>query len=206
MRDQFPVTTPLEPTMTPRQRPPGWTDIFLPAEERRLILREMGQLWGLHTFIETGTNLGDTPMFLKDDFTSLYTIELDQSLYLRARALLEPYSQILCAFGDSSEVLPKILRAINEPALVWLDGHHSGPGTARGVVDSPIRDELRILFEDGRPHVILVDDARCFTEGAEHDLEPHYADYPSISWVHELAEKNGYAFLLEDDIMFLTPQ
>src|SRR5260221_8808995 len=109
--------------------------------------------------------------------------------------------QVHCWWGDTTDVLPLVLQSIYQPALVWLDSHFSGQGTARGTISTPIREELRILFEDGRPHVILVDDARCFGGGAEHDLYEHYADYPSLKWVEDYATRNGYRFELEDDIM-----
>ena len=144
-------------------------------------------------------------MALLEDFRELHTIELDELAFHRAVGLFRPFPQVNCWEGDSAQILPKVLQVIDAPAVVWLDGHHSGPGTARGPADSPIRDELATLFADGRPHIILVDDARCFKEGSEHDLYEHYADYPSISWVREQAEANGFGFVLEDDIMRITP-
>ncbi len=199
--------TPLEPLhpIMRSHRPEGSKEEWLPVESRRAVLRDYGQLYGLNVFIETGTHMGGTPMALKDDFKELHTIELGESMFQRARDMLRPYSQVTCWQGDSAEVLPKVLDAIDSPAVVWLDGHHSGPGTARGPVDSPIRDELRILFDDGRSHVILIDDMRCFDGGSEHGLEPHYACYPSISWLRKQAEANGYDFIVQDDIARLTP-
>lgn len=184
-------------------RPVGCTDIYLPAEVRRQILHDVGAAWGLNVFIETGTNDGGTPMFLKDDFAQLHTIELGQRAYRLAVQLFRPYPQVQCWQGDSALLLPKILKKISEPALVWLDAHWSGGSTARGAIDTPVSDELTTLLTDGRPHVILVDDARLFGGGPEHTDE--FIDYPDIEWVRQLAEEHGYDFRLEDDIMFLTP-
>lgn len=195
----------------PDRRPPGWREVYLPAEARRLVLRDIGHAYGLKAFIETGTHDGATPMFLKDDFVELHTIELGEDAYRRARRLFSPFPQVHCWHGDSSAMLPKVLAQIEQPALVWLDGHYSGGTTAHGKDSTPVRDELRILFEDGRRHVILVDDARCFEGGAEHPTATkaayeHYLAYPSLQWVEEYAGKHGYDFDLVDDIMRLTPR
>jgi hypothetical protein len=174
---------------------------FLEAPERREILRQYGEKYRLKTFVETGTSTGDTPWYLKDSFEVLFTIELHEQLYLNA---LEKFrgTRITALYGDSTVVLPKVLDSFDGPALVWLDGHHSGPGTAHGDRDTPVVQELEILFGDGRRHVILVDDARCF----EHFDYPHYADYPTCEWVEEIATAHDYDYELRDDIMRLTPR
>jgi glycosyltransferase involved in cell wall biosynthesis len=187
-------------------KPVGRDEWFLPAEERREILREFGKVWGLDVLIETGTNQGLTPLALRDSFQHIYTIELSPDLHYAAAAMLAPYPNIHCVLGDSSERLPDILSEINQSSLVWLDGHYSGPGTAYGQVSTPIRDELRILMNDSHKHVILVDDARIFEGGPEHDMYDHYASYPSLTWVEEIAAVHGYLYCLEDDIIRLTPR
>lgn len=178
---------------------------FLEADERRMVLREYGAKYNLRTFIETGTNRGDTPWFLKHNFERLYTIELSDELYEAAWKRLADAPNIMCLHGDSTERLPDALASFEGPALVWLDGHHSGPGTAHGKLDTPIVQELEALFADGRKHVILVDDARIFDGQPEHDDYPHYADYPSCEWVEEQARSHGFDYELRDDIMRLTP-
>lgn len=176
----------------------------LEPEDRREVLRQLGREYGLNIFIETGTNQGLTPLALKDSFEQLFTIELDDQLFVRATQMFTNTANVTCLHGDSTFELPKVLAEIDEPALVWLDGHYSGPGTAHGAESSPIREELEILFNDGRPHVILVDDARIFEGGPEHDLYPHYATYPSLKWVEEYAGEFGYSYDLRDDIIRLV--
>lgn len=182
----------------------------LPSEARREILRECGREFGLNVFIETGTNDGATPWFLKDDFKELHTIELDEGVAAGAAERFLEYRQVTCYQGDSVNVLTEVLEKINEPALVWLDGHFQGPGTASGEQNCPALTEIQILFDDNGSHVILVDDARCFLGGKHNPIDgtpvyDHFSTWPSLSEVQDLAEAEGYAFLVEDDIIRLTP-
>lgn len=178
---------------------------YMSAEDRREVLLTYGRMFNLQVFIETGTNTGDTPWALMHAFVDLYTIELDETLFQDANNRFVQQPNVHVIHGDSTYVLPQILAKINVPALVWLDGHHSGGATARGDLDTPVVQELEALFADTRKHVILVDDARIFKGQPEHDDEPHYHDYPSCEWVQEQAEANGYDYLLLDDIIRLTP-
>lgn len=178
-------------------------DPYLPPEQRRQILREFGQRFALRIFIETGTNDGGTPWELKDDFRSIFTIELGDKPYREAVAKFADYPHIMCMHGDSAVVLPQVLANIDEAALIWLDGHWSGGDTARGSQDTPVLDELRSIFATGRDHVVLVDDARLFDGMPLHDEQPNW---PHIDEVRKLAGENGYFFELEDDIVRLVPQ
>ncbi len=179
--------------------------LYLDAEERRVVLAEYGKRYDLKVFIETGTNDGGTPMFLKHQFELIYTIELGMRQWQEAVAKFALYPHIHALQGDSTYVLPEVLARVVEPALIWLDGHHSGGDTAHGELDTPVVQELEALFADKNRHVILVDDARIFGGGPEHDDEPHYADYPTLDWVEQTAIKNGYSYQLKDDIIRLVP-
>jgi len=201
------VPIPAQPKTTPLygRDAPGSTDIYLSAAQRREILRAYGKYYKLDYFVESGTNDGGTPWELKDDFKELWTIELAPQLWQDALLKFNAYPKVHCKFGDSGKILEEILQEVPGPALFWLDGHYSGGVTAHGDLDTPVVRELEILFADERPHVILVDDARIFEGGEEHTMYPHYGDYPSQTWVEEIAVANGFEFLLEDDIMRLTP-
>lgn len=175
----------------------------LEPEARRQLLRKIGSEHGLKYFVETGTNMALTPLALQDAFSHLVTIELSTTLAERAARLLARYPHVQCLQGDSATVLPGVLEDLHEPALFWLDGHYSGPGTAHGRESSPIRTELKLILNHHRAHVILIDDARIFAGGPEHTLYPHYAPYPSIGWVAEFAASFGYDTTLDDDILCL---
>lgn len=173
----------------------------LSAEQRREVLRDYGRRRELRVFIETGTNDGGTPWALKEDFDQLFTIELGQRQWRAAVAMFEPYAHVQCLQGDSAVVLPHVLGLVDQPALIWLDGHWSGGATAHGPKDTPVIEELRAIFATGIDHVVLVDDARLF-EGM-----PGYGehDWPHIDQVRRLAKEHGYNFKVTDDIIRLTP-
>jgi hypothetical protein len=178
----------------------------LEPEDRRQALFEAAKKYGLDILVETGTNQGLTPAALHSVFDRIFTIEIYQPLYDAAKKMLSKYPNVTCFRGDSTDVLPLILGKIDKPALFWLDGHYSGPGTGHGTESTPIREELEIIFKDGRPHVIYVDDARIFGGGPEENLYEHYETYPTLKWVEEYADENGYDYKLWTDIIRLTPR
>lgn len=134
-----------------------------PGIVKRLTLLRYLRAFGLTTFVETGTFLGETLNILKMHVKAAYSIELHKGLYERARELFRYDPQVSLRFGDSGEELRKLLAAIDEPTLFWLDAHYSGEGTALGGSASPILQELEAILQHPVPgHVILIDDARCF--------------------------------------------
>ena len=79
--------------------------------------------------------------------------------------------------------------------MFWLDAHYSSGVTARGVVDSPIAQELETIFSHpAKGHVILIDDAREFTG---------HGGYPTIEELYEfvLARKPGWRMLVYNDMI-----
>jgi len=66
--------------------------------------------------------------------------------------------------GDSSIKMHDVIKEIKTQSIFWLDGHYSGTYTAKGEVDCPIYGELDCIFLGKiKNHILLIDDARCFT-------------------------------------------
>ncbi|MBE9547029.1 MAG: hypothetical protein IMF10_06005 [Proteobacteria bacterium] len=151
--------------------------------------------FSLDTLIETGTYLGDMVDATRDTFGRIFSIELDDALYERARKKFSKFDYISIVQGDSGEVLPVILADIKQPCLFWLDGHYSGGITAKGRLETPISQELyHILAHSVEGHVILIDDARLFT-GRD--------NYPTIEEIQELVFKRhpDWIFEVKNDII-----
>jgi hypothetical protein len=137
--------------------------MFPPHTIKLRWIQYFGNACKVHTLVETGTYYGITVGAMLQRFEQIYTIELAAELSERAEKQFAGYPHVHVLPGNSAEVLPALLEVISEKCLFWLDGHYSGPGTARGSADSPIVGELSAIRKHPRnDHVILIDDARLF--------------------------------------------
>jgi hypothetical protein len=162
-----------------------WQKAGRPAPPPQFIkertIQEYRDRFGPRVLVETGTFLGDMVYANRDNFERIYSIELDERLHREAQHRFARWPHITILQGDSAEVLPRVLRELDEPALFWLDGHYSGGFTARGREDTPVRQELQqIANHRVHGHIILVDDARCFgSDPGYPTLDELRACYPS---------------------------
>jgi hypothetical protein len=130
---------------------------------------------------------------MKKSFARIISFELDHNLAVQAQQRFADDNHIQIIQGDSGKLLGDYLATINEPCLFWLDGHYSGGITAKGALETPIENELTAILShavDG--HVILIDDARCFT--GEND-------YPTLNELRNFVaeRKPNYNFSVEHD-------
>lgn len=157
-------------------------------------IRKFQQDYGLATFVETGTFMGDMVEAQRTYFRKIYSIELGKDLYNQAAERFAKYPHIKIIQGDSGVILKDLVKEINEPALFWLDGHYSAGITAKGDKNTPILEELGTILNHKDDHVILIDDARLFTgEG----------DYPTIDEISSfvLGQDPGRMVTVADDII-----
>ena len=170
-----------------------------PHEIKQRVVLEYADRFNLRSFVETGTYRGKMIFAVRNRFDRIFSIELDAGLAERARNIFTHDKHVTIVEGDSGRALPEVLEKLDAPTLFWLDGHYSGPGTARGALDTPIAQELLAITAHGNGrHVILVDDARLFTGDRGYptlqDLEPILAEAPT-SWQVDVA----------DDVIRITP-
>ena len=152
-----------------------------PQKYRHKIIKLYAQTYKISVLIETGTYLGKTIEAVKKKFEKIYSIELNGTLYNKAKEKFSKDKFITIIRGDSSKELPKILNKIDKPCLFWLDAHYSGGITSRGDLETPILLELQcILNHSNQDHIILIDDANHFTGKKE---------YPSISELKEMIKE-----------------
>jgi hypothetical protein len=155
---------------------------------------------GYNILVETGTYKGDMILAQKDFFKKIYSIELSQALFEKAKKRFRNYSYVILLRGNSGDVIANVLNELKEPAIFWLDGHYSGGITAKIEKYSPVNEELQMLINNNRlQHIILIDDARGFT--GEHG-------YPTLEEVKEMTAKSfpGYRFSVDEDIIRLVPE
>ena len=113
--------------------------------------------------IETGTYRGNMLLHVQGFFDEIYSIEIQESLFLEAQKLLRRFEHIHLVCGDSAVVLPDLVQNLGSPSLVWLDAHYSAGETGGQDEIQPILHELTCLLSSNLPHTILIDDAKDFT-------------------------------------------
>ncbi len=155
---------------------------------------------GYKVLVETGTYKGDMVLAQKAHFNKIYSIELSQVLFEKAKKRFSGQAGITLLQGNSGEVIESVLKELKEPAIFWLDGHYSGGITATIEKYSPINEELDTIIANNQlQHIILVDDARGFN--GEHG-------YPTVEELQRMVATKlpGYHFSIDEDIIRLVPE
>lgn len=167
------------------------------SEEKREIIRQYGQKYGLRTFIETGSADGNNIIALNDDFDFLITVELDVDNYHQVARNTLYLPKIRPWWGDSEIVLPYLMQIVQGPALIFLDAHWNGKVVGMAG-HTPVRTELEHALHGNANHVILIDDVHQF--GSD-------PDYPLLEWVESFVKERrpGHRFSVADDIIRITP-
>lgn len=163
------------------------------------LIRDYAKKFKTNILIETGTYLGDMVQAMRKSFARIISFELDEALAKQAQKRFAGEAHIEIVQGDSGRLLGDQLSDIAEPCLFWLDGHYSGGITAKGSLETPIKNELQhILSHPVAGHVILIDDARCFT--GEND-------YPTLQELQNFVNerKRGWQFSMEHDVIRIHP-
>jgi hypothetical protein len=153
-----------------------------------------GEYEDLQVAVETGTLFGDSTSEMRNHFDEVHTIELNKELYERAVHRFAPIDGIFCHYGNSGEVLGRLVTEINSSAIFYLDAHWSGDAntdwknsvwkgyrangskvntafigeTPTSEAQVPLAEELTHIIEKF-PHkcVIYVDDIDKFGDNGE---------------------------------------
>jgi hypothetical protein len=189
----------LSKTIYAKKQYNDWINAGCPVPPPHIVKRktvsEYQAKYGYKIFIETGTLAGDMVEAQKRSFEKIYSVELGPELHKNAKNRFRNDKHVEIVLGDSSKMLPIILKKVNEPAIFWLDAHYSGGSTAKGDKNCPIYGEIDAIFANKEiHHVLLIDDARSFVG---------VGDYPTIEELTAyIKEKNAsYEIELKDDII-----
>ncbi len=166
-----------------------------PHAIKRKLIRGYATTGRFRTFVETGTYLGEMVEAMRDLFERVVTVEVEPALAARASERFRGRPNVQVLQGDSMSLLPAVLAEKKGPCLFWLDGHFSGGITGQGARETPIRAELLAILSDSEAgHVVLIDDARCFT-GEGH--------YPTLAEVEDYVTRlrPEWKMILRDDII-----
>ena len=141
----------------------------------------------ISTFVETGTNKGETSVWASGVFDRVVTIEASELLYRAAVKQYHGIGNIEFLFGDCRLRLVDVVASLTSPALFWLDAHWCGNSTFGKSAECPVLDELSAINSSAHGHVILIDDARLFLAPPP---PPHEADHwPTIANICETLDR-----------------
>ena len=135
-------------------------------------------------FIETGTYRGDTIEYLKHDYDKLISIEITKKWYNYCVDKFKNDKHITLYHGDAIDILPNILKNINEPAIIFLDSHYSGGTTGKtnkNTTDTALLEELKILQFRNYDDIIIIDDTSFLGSKGGDDKNTNIYD-DSIMW------------------------
>lgn len=127
-------------------------------------------------FIETGSYVGrGIQSAVNANFDRIISIELSNKYYNQCVNMFKNNPKVELYLGDSSMILPKILKDIDKPCTFWLDGHFSGGDTACGNLPVPLLEELNAIKNHHIiEHTILIDDMRL--------LRNHLAEWKDLTY------------------------
>ena len=130
-------------------------------------------------FIETGTLHGDGVDYaLQHNFDKIYSIEIDDELYVQACVKYAQNETVSILNGSSSEVLPELITTIDDNILFWLDAHFPGADAGKASyreccekldydVNLPLEAELGAIANRREKYndVVVIDDLWLWEEG-----------------------------------------
>lgn len=146
------------------------------VQKRRQLLNFQAK-YRISNLVETGTYFGAMVEAMKSRFAQVYSIEYSPELFVKAKQRFAQDTNVKLFQGDSAVCLKEIVPQLSSPAIFWLDAHFSGGVTAKADLETPIVEEIRTILSDGKDHILVIDDARCF-DGTH--------DYPTVETIKQL--------------------
>lgn len=154
---------------------------------------------GIKTFVETGSGVGQTIAAIRPFVDEVYSIEAHEGCYNTVVNRFADDPKINLYHGDSGKLLKEIIEKVDS-AVVWLDAHYSGEGTALLDKETPIVEELKILGQyPEKTFHIIIDDARLFGT---------VEDYPTVEELEDLCKEvlPEHSFYLTADEIMVVPK
>jgi hypothetical protein len=124
-------------------------------------------------FVETGSAAGDTISQMAGHLDEIHSIELSTVFYEHCKKRFAEDKTINLYQGDSALLLKPILEKISNNIVYFLDGHWSSGMTARGSVDVPLIEELKLINQNKFESIIVIDDYRLFGCGPNNSENKH---------------------------------
>lgn len=162
---------------------------------KQRIIKNLQKKYKISTFIETWTYEWDMIEMQKNNFKEIYSIDLSDYYYKKAKERFAWQNNIHLILWDSTIELWKLLKRIHERAIIFLDWHFSWWLTAKWNLECPLIDELK-SFEnmDIKNHILVIDDMRLCWKNK---------DYPTIEELKKSIKNinNNYKISIKNDQM-----
>lgn len=153
-------------------------------------------------WIETGTYRGTTTASLSKMARKVYSIEASDYLFKQAQFRFRNHSNVVILHGESPSMLKDLLPTLTGTINFWLDAHYSSGNTYKGIVDSPLVDELRIIFK----YLAQFDNFRIFIDDAFYVTTNEYleAGYPSMMQLDEICKAHNLSNAVLENIIMIS--
>lgn len=130
---------------------------------KRLHLQGIFQQRRHRVLVESGTYLGGTIQFMLPLAERIISVEIEPRLHEAAKRRFADAANVELHLGDSAELIPQIVAGLDEPPLLWLDGHFTGGVNSEpGLAMEPAPLILERLGSCPPGTTIVVDDIRLF--------------------------------------------
>jgi GT2 family glycosyltransferase len=174
-----------EPAPAPAAMPAPQDDYPAEAPEgtaKREHLLSLFHARGHRTLLESGTFVGDTVEYFMAHAQRIISVEVEPTLFADAQRKFHGVPNVELVFGDALHLIPGIVDELEDPPLIWLDGHFSEGVTGAGDEIEPAASILAQLGVVRTPAgtTIVVDDLRLF------GLHP---DFPGLDELLERARQ-----------------
>jgi hypothetical protein len=185
----------------------GWIRADFKSPAPQIVKWSVLSRWGgKGCWVETGTFLGDTTLYLSKLAKLVKSIEPSQKLAADAVSRLKSLGnvEIICDLSENvlDELVAELISTGEKDFSFWLDGHFSEGITFQGPVDTPIRTELNIIgkhLQNIELVTVFIDDVRCFNPGRH-----EFRTYPDLKYLVNWATSNQLYWVIEHDIFIAT--
>lgn len=168
----------------------------LAYQEKQALLRDHATRYPRRVMVETGLYNGrGSGMSMSDLFGVYHAIDTMAANITRA---VQNHPAGIYHYGDSAELLPRVLSDIHEPAFFWLDAHYwQADEFGPDQVGAPIVAELEAIraWPWAAASVVLIDDVRLM--GVE-------KGWPTLDQVRA-ATGGAWSLVIADDIVRCLP-
>lgn len=136
---------------------------------------KLQEKFNIECLIETGTHLGNTTKWFSENFKKVYTTEINEDFYAKAKQKNNDAKNIIFLLGDSPDMLKNIFEEIsNKKCIFYLDAHW---GKNR---PTPTPLELKVIKNMNVKPIIVIHDFHV--PGKSHPEGLHNTGHPGWGW------------------------